>query len=616
MDIGKLIQLPKNSDFILFQTLYHNKVEDNPDVQDAISLIFKNMNTGEKFIKTIDNPQMEIYVAKPEVDLGDYDHIDIDLADTQLVDVSYKNIVRDMYKILGEENTYWNCIKERRFDDLKRIKECNRFFSSDRNIEDFYKYKCLHHFGMKELRGTTKGFYDIEADISKGKIDFKNGSGTAPVNAITFIDGSSKISYTMALRDPDNPLIQEVENDIRGFIQEAHEMFDEEFGHFDYKLAFFDTEEEVIETFFKLSNGLKLDFMLAWNMGFDMAYMIDRIDRLGRNPKDVICHPDFRYQVCDYRKDMRNYEIKKKTDSFICSSYSIYMDQMINYASIRKSQSQFDSYKLDYIGEVETGSKKLEYEGHIRDFPYKDYKRFLLYNIKDVLLQWKIEETTNDIGTLFYRAYAANTRYNKIFKEITFLTNVAFDEFESYGIILGNNVNAIRYNRDMDNVLIDENGDEEDSDKKKKFKGALVGNPVLIMKVGIALVGKHKSNSVFNFIVDYDYTSLYPTILAMFNIYKSTLIGKVEILGEPGEREARVLEEGYNRGSKFMEDMESKEPIFIGNRWFGLPSFEDTMLMVEEALTREEKYVQVKVSKVKENVEKEKIRKLNVRRIK
>lgn len=617
MDIGKVIQLPKNSDFILFNTVYNNRVNED-GVDDALSLIFKNMKTGEKFIKTIDNPQIEIYVANPDVDLGNYDHIDIKVKDTHIEDASYKNILKDMAKLIGREDYFWQCIRERRFDDLKRIQEVNRFFSSDRNIEDFYRYKCLKHFGEKMLNNTTKGFLDIEADIKKGNINFKEGRGSAPINAITFIDGHNMECYTVCLRDKDNPLIQELEDDLDGFIDELHDSYDDLYGKFNYNIAFFDSEVELIKVTFQIINTLKLDFVMVWNMSFDIPYMINRLEENGVDPIEVMCHKDFRYPVCKFNKDKKNFKIKKKTDNFKVSSYTCFMDQMINYAAIRKSQSELPSYKLDDIGEREVKAKKLDYSevGSLRELPYVNYRKFIKYNINDVLLQFKIEQKTGDVDDIFYRSYSSNTRYDKIFKEITFLTNVAFKEFETYGIILGNNTNAIRYNRFADqNMLVDESEDEEISsgNKKKKFKGAIVGDPILILPVGIPIIGKRKSRSLFYFVIDYDYTSLYPTILKLFNIYKSTLLGKIELSGKPTEKEARVSGEvGYNRGAKLMEDLETREYSFIGERWFGLPGMEELIDIVGSKLDDKQKYKVVKISrKIKEN----KNRKVKIKRV-
>ena len=134
------------------------------------------------------------------------------------------------------------------------------------------------------------------------------------------------------------------------------------------------------------------------------------------------------------------------------------------------------------------------------------------------------------------------------------------------------------------------------------------------MNEGLFLVGKSATNSIFNFVVDYDFTSLYPTILKMFNIYKSTLLGKIKLEGPPTVYESLVSgEEGYDRGAKFIEDLETKEPIFIGRRWLNLPSFEEVVEEFEKELTSEEKYRQVKVKRT-DTIKKENKHKVHIRR--
>lgn len=393
LDIGKIIGLPADSDWILFNTLYHKNIDKKDrSSPDALTLVFKNMNSGKKMVKTIKNPLMEIYMAKDHVDLGTYHHVDIPIGDLNVYDVSYKYKLKDMAKLIGKEQWYWNCLKERRFNDLDQIMLYNRFASADRNIEDFYMYKCRKHLGTKELKNTRKAYMDIEADIMKGYLDLKHTEGDAPVNAVTLLDEESMTCYTLALRDKDNPLIEEFENDIQDFIKELSDEFRDEFGDIDYKIAMFDTEIELIETLFKLMNTIKPDFAVCWNLGFDFPYLMHRIKANGRDPAEIICHPDFEYKECYYVKDTRNFEIKRKTDWCRVSGYTVYLDQMINYAAIRKSQAKIDSYKLDFIAEREVNTNKLDYSdiGHLKYLPYRDFARFIKYNIKDQLGSCKI----------------------------------------------------------------------------------------------------------------------------------------------------------------------------------------------------------------------------------
>lgn len=592
MDMTKTLGLSKKENLILFNTVYHRNTDDTKK-HDAISLIFKDMKTGKKQLKVIDDPKMEVYKAKEHIDLGDTNHVIIERSKLDKFDVGHKQKVLDIAKLLGKDATdfYWNCVKTRNFKEQKQIMMDNRLFACDRNIEDFYRYKCINHFGEKNITKPSKGFFDIEADIAYGDIDFKTNTGEAPVNAVTIVDGEHKVSYTMLLRDDNNPLIAEFEKNIPQFLKDMNSKHDEEYGKFEYKIAMFDYELDLIEFLFKLINTLNLDFLLAWNMGFDIPYLIHRIKVNGGSPKQIICHPDFDYKECYYTAS-GEFEIKKKTDWFTVSAYTVYMDQMINYASIRKSQSKLDSYKLDFIGGLEVNARKLDYSdlGHIREFPYKDYARFVEYNIIDCMVQYKIEEKVNDIDTILYRSYEANTRLNKVFKEVTFLTNVAYRDFKDYqGYVLGNNINGMLYDHNDPN--------------KEKFSGAFVGNPMLVAEVGKQLFSNSLSKNIFDIITDYDYTSLYPTIIMMFNIFVTTMLGKIIIRGEVTEHEiisqSVVDNNRYDRGGQYMEDLETQEALFFCRKWLGLPSPEVAIKMVADQLGIDACRTRVKIKKKK-----------------
>ena len=495
MDIGKILKISKDENYMLFNTIYHKNVLDKDGNQtDKIDLILRNIDTDEKVLIEALSPEMEIYIAKPEVALGDYIHIDIPKKDAIMCDVKYKDLLLEMARLIGKEDFYWKCIREKRFDDLDQIKQSNVFFSSDRNIEDFYRYNCLKYFGMKDIGLFSRGFLDIEADIKKGRIDFKNGTGTAPINMISLTydnpANDKPIVFTAILRDPNNELVGKLEDDIDNAIKRCSELNKKEgYGDYQYDVFFCDNEVDLIKSIFNLINGLKIDIVEIWNMGFDIRYMMHRLTVYNVDPAKIMCHEDFNDKVCYYYVDKKNYEIKKKTDYFKCSSYTLYVDQMINYAAIRKGRAQLDSYKLDYIGELEVGMKKLDYSdtASLRELPYIDFEMFFRYNQIDTINQYLIDNKTNDTNTFMYRAYSSATRYDKIFKEITFLTNIAFYEFESDEddpVILGNNINAILFNKEQDeedeNEVFDEDDDGDDeskssSKKKKKFQGAVVG---------------------------------------------------------------------------------------------------------------------------------------------
>ena len=193
---------------------------------------------------------------------------------------------------------------------------------------------------------------------------------------------------------------------------------------------------------------------------------------------------------------------------------------MINYAKVRKGQAELPSLKLNSIGRSELNDEKLDYsdEANIKTLAYVDYWKFVLYNIKDVMLQMGIERKTDDLSTIFQRAYDNATDYDSVFSQTVFLKNrVAYDYYTQLDLILGNNINIKYNNRDEDEKEDEEYETDEDGEPdwtrpkhKNGFEGALVGDPMNNGHEGIKLYGV-RSKFVFNYVIDLDlnYRSLY-----------------------------------------------------------------------------------------------------------
>ena len=174
---------------------------------------------------------------------------------------------------------------------------------------------------------------------------------------------------------------------------------------------------------------------------------------------------------------------------------------MLVYAQIRKGQSELGSVKLNIIGKKELNEEKLDYseEANIKTLPYVNYKKFLLYNIKDVLLQYGIERKTSDIDNLYTRSIMNSVPYKKVFSQTALLRNRCYVDYLKQGYIIGNNIN-VDYERDWDA--------EDDEEEDDKFAGALVGNPILNSeKNGMVVAGK-KNKYVRKYVIDFDFTSL------------------------------------------------------------------------------------------------------------
>jgi hypothetical protein len=288
-------------------------------------------------------------------------------------------------------------------------------------------------------------------------------------------------------------------DNIDEHIAEYHAAFDETYGVLDYKLIMYDDELTMLIHLFELINRLRRDINLTWNgYGFDIPYIIERIKVLGGDPVKVMCPKEFKTPFIEFRKDTSTYDWKAKNDTFVITAFTQYEDQMSNYIKIRKGKSELKTIKLNAIAWKELKDEKLDYsdEADIKTLPYNNYVKFVMYNIKDTLLQMGIERKTKDSTAIFLNMIDNASPYKSIFSQTIVLKNYAYLSYYKQGYVIGNNRN------------IDYAKPRQVTRKKKvesDVEGALVGDPLLNENVGAMLFGK-PSNFVFKYVIDFDLT--------------------------------------------------------------------------------------------------------------
>lgn len=455
----------KKDDIMLINIIY-NQPSAQTNWVDTIDVIYKDLTTGKKHLETIINPTMDVYFTKPEYQNYDYPKYTLPIEQLEVKNISCKNAPRDIAKIAGGKflQYYEACRQCKNRKAMKNLHKYKYVMASDYDPESYYRIQFSCHYLNDKRKPIDKLYSDIEVD----GINFPGmvTGGVAPINAITLIDEKTRISYTFALRNEKNPQIEELENNLDEFVKECHNMFDESYGEFDYKIMFYDEKDELkmLKDYFNLIHALRREYICFWNMNFDANYLMDRISELGENPADIMCHPDFPVKRCYYYEDRKNFAVKLKKDWFTISDYTVWLDQMILYSQIRKGQSELGSVRLNVIGKKELGDEKLDYseEANIKTLPYVNYKKFLLYNIKDVLLQYGIEQKTSDIDNLYTRSIMNSVPYKKVFSQTALLRNRCYVDYLKQGYVIGNNIN-IDYERDFD---------DEEEEEKEKFAGA------------------------------------------------------------------------------------------------------------------------------------------------
>lgn len=233
-------------------------------------------------------------------------------------------------------------------------------------------------------------------------------------------------------------------------------------------------EYDLLEQFMQWWASDYPDIVTGWNMEqFDMPYLVNRIDRVfGNDAKNNLSPYNMtrKRMVRGHNREIMKIDIKGV----------IQLDYMDLYKKFTYTFQE--SYRLDYIAEVELGKNKLDtgFET-FREFYENDWNRFIDYNIIDTKLVDELDDKMKFLELIITMAYDCKCNYNDIFSSV-----------RTWDCLL--------YNHLLEkNIMIPQ--------KKEHFSKGFPGGYVQEPKTG-----KYK------WVVSVDATSLYPSIIMQHNL--------------------------------------------------------------------------------------------------
>ena len=554
-----------NQEVLPLNYLYFN--ERNFNVDDVLTIIYKDVASGETKVQNIIKPEIEVWIVKPEYrEAVRFNRTWVKKEYLEPHKVRYRNRYRQIAKILGLQD-----------EDIDLAKTSPFVLFSNLDIRNYYALQFIHEYNVPDSFNLNIGLFDIENDIID--IDHFPQPGECPISLIAFIDVSNETVYQFILEPQNhshtiNPAtgdyydyrdqVQHMKEHVKEYVQELHEMFDESYGVLDYHILFLKSEEEMISKFFKLLDVLNIDFAEAWNAAYDMSNLTSRPDKILSDPIQLICSDKFLAKECLFVED-KNPLFHKRKHTCQIAHPTVFIDQMVIYAGLRSAMGKIPSLKLNVIAQKEIGDTKLDYseEGSIKELPYENFWKYCLYSIKDTLLQLGIHRKTDDISSVYSRMLEDGLLSNEVFTSTIQLTNSLSTFLLEHDYIPGNNFNkfndeqklkqqAYFYGSSNDIVsdendammnamvdpddLVDTSDDEEEEDessskKKKKFSGAMVQDPNRMLPTGFKINGRLNSR-IHNNVGDMDITSEYPTAIILSNMSSETLIARVEFVDD------------------------------------------------------------------------------------
>lgn len=281
----------------------------------------------------------------------------------------------------------------------------------------------------------------------------------------------------------------------------------------------FDNEVEMFDTFFALIDDA--DVLTGWNSeSYDIPYLVNRVTR-------VMSKNDTR-RFCLFDQHPRQKIINKfgKTETTYELVGRVHMDYLQLYKKYNYEQRH--SYKLDYIGEMEVGENKTQYEGTLDQLFNRDWRKFIEYNRQDTLLVYKIHAKLKFLDLANQLAHENTVLLKTVMGSVAMIEQAVINE--------AHHRNLIVQNKTIDHK--DESYEEDDDEEDITAAGAFVATPKRGMHEWVAAC---------------DINSLYPSVIRAINMAPETIVGQLrQTLTEQyiEDKKTRLAREKKNKTAK------------------------------------------------------------------
>ena len=349
------------------------------------------------------------------------------------------------------------------------VKDCREFLKKYENVDGFEIYGNERY--IYQYISDKYSEEEIKFDINKIKlvtIDIE----VASENGFPDVESCSEEILAITIQDYATKKI--VSWGVKPFIYNRNDLV--------YHCC--ESEFALLNTFIQYWMNNTPEIVTGWNLQlYDIPYICKRLNRvLGEK----------------LMKRMSLWGLVSEGEVFINgrkhTTFDIGGVTQLDYMDLYKkfTYKTQESYRLDYIAEVELGQKKLDHSEYetFKEFYTKNWQKFIEYNIVDVELVDRLEDKMKLIELALTMAFDARVNFTDVFYQVRMWDNIIYNYLKKRNIVIP------QKNR---------------SSKNEKYAGAYVKEP----KPGI-----------YDWVVNFDLNSLYPHLIMQFNISPETLIDK------------------------------------------------------------------------------------------
>ena len=367
-----------------------------------------------------------------------------------------------------------------------------RYFEKD--VDKITRFLVDHYYESDETPKFHNIVYlDIECEIAGALTPSNIKDPKGKITAVALYDNNNEKYYCLILDDTGKMKVTKSEGK---------------------EIIPYTSEKELLNGFLELWIKLDPTIITGWNSAyFDMPYLYNRIR--------IVCGESTANYMSPIQKvDYNDYN----SDDPITIGGINHLDYMLLFKKyITKQES---SYRLGDIGKKYAKLEKLEYQGSLDRLFEEDIDRFIEYNLRDVEIIVELEQVMKFIELTVTIGHLCHTTYESIYYSTILNEGAILTYLKRKGIVSPNkpttynprlkdlSVKKAKWEYDQGNITKDE---YDEIISLSEYAGGYLKDP---------------TPGLYEWVIDLDFTSLYPSIIRSLNMGIETLVGRIVHTGK------------------------------------------------------------------------------------
>ena len=366
---------------------------------------------------------------------------------------------------LPDEDGEYTTLEGTRVSPVKKMNDWKdtRYFEKD--VDKITRFLVDHYYETDDVpKSHNVVFLDIECEILGALTEDSIKQALAKITAVALYDNNSKKYFCLVLDE--GKTIDSIKDENKEVIPYA-------------------TEKDLLNGFLDKWYELDPTIITGWNSGFfDIPYLYYRIKKVLGETIAATLSPINKINFTPYFPEQP-----------VNLAGINHLDYMLLFKKYIMKQEP--SYRLGDIGKKYAGLEKIEYQGSLDKLFKEDPLKFIDYNLRDVEIIVELENRMKFIDLTVTICHLCHTDYESIYFSTMLNEGAILTYLKRKGIVSPNKPTT--YNPSLKTL-------------EEEYAGGYLKDPI---------------PGLYEWVIDLDFTSLYPSIIRSLNMGIETLVGRI-----------------------------------------------------------------------------------------